>query len=478
MQFRIVFTAVIIATALIVGALILNSRRPLVEVDQPTAQLVRASGKCAECHRQETGAIVHEYEMSVHAQKHVNCLQCHQPVEGQEVLDHRGFQIAKDLTAANCRQCHAAEYEQYLRSRHAAPSWAAVMGDKDFTPEQIAHSEQFNPGAVRRPPNDLVALEGPAAVTSGCAACHDIGKPNPDGTIGSCTQCHARHAASVALARTPETCGQCHMGPDHSQIEIFHESKHGVLFNAQKARMNLDAPPKQLTTADMPVPTCTTCHMSGLNGMKVTHDPGERLSYYLFAPVSEQRPDFPRKQAEMKALCLQCHTQPHVDAYYTRATDVLLATNDKVAQAKAIVDELRAEGLLTPEPFDEEIEFLYFDLWHYFGRTAKHGAFMGGADFVQWHGNYEILHHTVQLQRLAEELRAKKREQGHEPAAASPPSSSGGRKGPGEVAPSNHTPTSRNDAPGNDNPGAAIRPPPSAIPTEQSSATTTPAAEG
>ena len=53
--------------------------------------------------------------------------------------------------------------------------------------------------------------------------------------------------------------------------------------------------------------------------------------------------------------------------------------------------DLRSEGLLTDEPFDEPIEFAYFDFWHYYGRTSKHGAFMGGADYVQWHGNYELL---------------------------------------------------------------------------------------
>ena len=76
-----------------------------------------------------------------------------------------------------------------------------------------------------------------------------------------------------------------------------------------------------------------------------------------------------------------------------------------MAKAKAIVDALRKEGLLTPAPFDEPIEFLYFDLWHYFGRTAKHGAFMGGADFVQWHGNYELLLKMVELEKMAKELR-------------------------------------------------------------------------
>ena len=55
---------------------------------------------------------------------------------------------------------------------------------------------------------------------------------------------------------------------------------------------------------------------------------------------------------------------------------------------------LRKDGLLTAPPFSQPIDFVYFDLWHYYGRTAKHGAFMGGADFVQWHGNYPMLART------------------------------------------------------------------------------------
>ena len=72
--------------------------------------------------------------------------------------------------------------------------------------------------------------------------------------------------------------------------------------------------------------------------------------------------------------------------------------------------KLRDEKLLTPDPFDEPIEFVHFDLWHYFGRTAKHGAFMGGADFVQWHGFYEMNVKLIEMKKLAEELRAARRE--------------------------------------------------------------------
>ncbi|MBI1374131.1 MAG: nitrate reductase [Phycisphaera sp.] len=408
MAFKSVFIATMIATALIVAAFLLHGSRPPTQLDQPSAEFVRATGKCAECHLRETSAIVHQFGRSRHAQLGLTCLECHRPVEGQAKQEHHEFTLAMKVTALNCKQCHPTEYEQYTRSRHAAPAWAAVRGPDDFTAEQVAFAEQHHPGAVKRPANGLALLEGPSAITKGCAQCHSIGKPNPDGSIGTCTQCHSRHNTSIALARSPDTCGQCHMGPDHSQLEIYNESKHGVLFHAQRASLRLDARPKDLSTRDMPVPTCATCHMSGLEGMKVTHDTTERLSYWLFAAVSKKRPTYNGGQAEMKELCLKCHAKSGVDRFYKEAEEVVESTNAKISEATALMDQLRQEGLLTPEPFDEPIEFVNFDLWHYYGRTAKHGAFMGGADFVQWHGNYELLLKYTEMKKMAEELRAEK----------------------------------------------------------------------
>jgi hypothetical protein len=404
-SFRSVVIAVVIGTALLVAAYMVNWYRPRLVTEQPTAALIRASGKCAECHANQQYAIVHEYELSVHARKSVNCLECHQPTQGQRSQDHHSFVIAAQVTAANCRTCHEPVYQQFLRSRHAAPSWAAVYGDKDLTSEQVAFSEQFHPGACKRPPNPLVALEGPAAVTSGCASCHGVGRPNTDGTIGTCTACHTRHTASVEVSRLPTTCGQCHLGPDHSQLEIYEESKHGILFQAQRKWLNLTAEPKKLTTRDMFIPTCATCHLSGLNGLNVTHDPSERLSYLLASEVTDKRPNYARAQAAMKDVCRNCHTQPLIDRVYGEAERVVASTNEKVLAAKAVIDELRKDGVLTGKPFQKPIDFAYFDLWHYFGRTSKHGAFMGGADFVQWHGNYPILKSTAEIKALAGELR-------------------------------------------------------------------------
>src|SRR5215831_3662576 len=180
MNFRAVFIAITIATAMIVAAYLVNSRRPRVVVEQPSAAFVRASGKCAECHLNTQYSVVHEFEMSAHAKKGLNCLDCHQVAQGQKGTNHNGFVINTSVTPANCKNCHEAIYQQFLHSRHAASSWAAVFGDKDFTSDQVAFAEQYQPGGVKRPPNPLATLEGTAATKSGCTACHSVGRPNAD----------------------------------------------------------------------------------------------------------------------------------------------------------------------------------------------------------------------------------------------------------------------------------------------------------
>ncbi|MCH8010792.1 MAG: nitrate reductase [Candidatus Marinimicrobia bacterium] len=405
MTFKNIFISIIFATAMIVAAFMINNARPKIEISQPGPEYVRAVGKCAECHLHETSAIVHQYSMSKHASQNVTCFECHRPQKRQETFNHKGFTLARNLTALNCSQCHSTEYDQFLRSRHGAPAWAAVTGSKGFTAEQIEYAEKYHPGSIMRPVNKLAIAEGKGVMEKGCLACHSVGMPNTDGSIGTCTACHARHSTSVALARQPETCGQCHMGPDHSQLEIYNESKHGVLFALQRKHLNLNASPKKLTTRDMPVPTCATCHMSGLEGMNVTHDVTERLSWWLFSAVSKKRPNYNLGQEAMKNICLKCHAKPQVEEFYREAEVVVHSTNEKVQKSVELIADLRNEGLLTPEPFDEPIEFIAFDLWHYYGRTAKHGAFMGGADFVQWHGNYELLLKMVEMEEIAKKLR-------------------------------------------------------------------------
>src|SRR5215471_1288940 len=161
LSFRSVFIAILIAGALIIGAFLVQRARPRVETDQPNANFVKATGKCAECHSRQQYSIVHEFEMSKHAVKGVTCLDCHQPQKGQEKdrQDHNGFVITAKITPANCRSCHEQIYQEFVRSRHAAPSWAAVYGEAGLSAEQVEFAEKYHLGACKRPANSLVALE-------------------------------------------------------------------------------------------------------------------------------------------------------------------------------------------------------------------------------------------------------------------------------------------------------------------------------
>jgi hypothetical protein len=107
----------------------------------------------------------------------------------------------------------------------------------------------------------------------------------------------------------------------------------------------------------------------------------------------------------MKQICTQCHAPALIDRVYAEAEKVVATTNQRVQTASDIMTSLRKDGVLSGTPFSQPIDFVYFDLWHYDGRTSKHGAFMGGADFIQWHGNYPMLARTVQLKAMAEDLR-------------------------------------------------------------------------
>ena len=107
---------------------------------------------------------------------------------------------------------------------------------------------------VSRKPHTLLAEHMNILLNHGandrCLNCHFAENMeqfvNHDGTPieggNSIDLCHSRHAFSVEQARNPENCGKCHMGPDHPQLEIFEESKHGVAFHANKHKMNMDNP--------------------------------------------------------------------------------------------------------------------------------------------------------------------------------------------------------------------------------------------
>jgi hypothetical protein len=141
--------------------------------------------------------------------------------------------------------------------------------------------------------------------------------------------------------------------------------------------------------------------MSAFGSMGTTHDVGDRLSWYLFAQVSDHRPSWQDNRARMQGVCRECHNQNFIDTLYTNADQAVEAVNDYVKQGDAILQPLKDKSLLTAAPFDEPLDFAAYELWHHWGRTAKFGAWMQGPDYTQWHGVYEMLKSLAELKDLA-----------------------------------------------------------------------------
>ena len=139
---------------------------------------------------------------------------------------------------------------------------------------------------------------------------------------------------------------------------------------------------------------------------------GDRLSWYLAAPISERRPAWQDNAGRMQGVCGECHNQQFIETLYADADAAVERVNEWVVESDEIMAPLKEHGLLTDEPFDEPIDFTYFNLWHHWGRTAKFGVWMDGPDYVQWHGAYEILHDMAELR---EEANNRLEEAGFEP---------------------------------------------------------------
>ncbi|MCE4628602.1 MAG: multiheme cytochrome [Desulfurococcales archaeon] len=275
------------------------------------------------------------------------------------------------------------------------------------------------------------------------------GRVDPDGSLGTCTACHTRHSFSLEEARKPYTCGQCHLGYDHPHIEIYEESKHGNIYDAEGETWNWSSLPWRVGV-DFRAPTCATCHMStiakpdGTIVVKGTHDLRARLVWdqmHFFTYPKPKWPDFtqnaiikggnqltgaglmengvvpegyethfdqapapgefgfPRiakvtytgelkqKRDTMMKVCEQCHSPQWVENYFT-TYDQNLFEYDMVAHyAYNLLQKAYQLGIQnSSNKLDEYMEIMWYYIWHHQGRRWRNGAAMMGPDFAHWFG--------------------------------------------------------------------------------------------
>ena len=353
-------------------------------------QISEAGQQCIACHQTSTPGVVEQWRSSAHAKAGVDCYSCHQAnAKDPATFDHYGQQIAVIVTPNYCARCHAPEAQEFEKSHHARA--AQFIGSLDNMLGEIVEGGPAAVNGCRQCHGSEVKYVGEGKFDSDTWPNSGIGRVNPDGSRGTCAACHGRHAFSSAQARQPENCGKCHMGPDHPQIEIYTESKHGIQFRANIDKMNLGSKSWVVGKDYWSAPTCATCHMSATPNQRVTHDVGDRISFTLRPVVSFKLENWQKRRAVMQDVCFNCHATGWVENFYKQYEGTVELYNEKFARpAKSIMDKLYAANKLTKTPFDEPLEWTYYELWHHQGRRARMGTAMMGPDYTQWHGFYEV----------------------------------------------------------------------------------------
>lgn len=345
--------------------------------------------ECIKCHATTPG-IVSQWQDSAHWNSGVGCYECHQAQPGEpDALDHYGFTVAIIVSPQDCSQCHPEEAAEQAASHHAKAG--DILNTKDGMLGQTVGGEPAVAVGCRQCHGSIIKVNDDGTLDTATWPNTGIGRVNPDGSKGACSACHTRHRFSKEQARQPETCGKCHLGPDHPQKEVYEESKHGILYQAFKDKLNMERPKWVAGEDYYDAPTCATCHMSAAGGQGVTHDVGDRLSWDLRAPVSRRTEGYEQKLEKMQDVCLACHGQPFVDGFYTQLSEFVLFYNEKFAvPARDIRSLLMSEGIISKNDFDDRIDWIYWELWHHEGRRARHGAAMSGPDYAWWHGIYDV----------------------------------------------------------------------------------------
>jgi hydroxylamine dehydrogenase len=429
---------------------------PLAHAYQPFKPAVAQA--CLGCHLKTTPAIVQDWVGGQHAKAKVSCLHCHQAQPGDKDLDRahdkfyvnhqapwqdfkHGAAVSAVITPKDCARCHPGPVKQFAKSKHAGT--LEIIWRIDPWLNQGLTSQVERATGCYQCHGSVLKLDSSGRPDPLTWPNQGVGRVNPDGSQGSCSSCHGRHRFSLAQARKPEACGLCHLGPNHPQMEIYAESKHGAIYHSQGEKWNWQAAPEVWTAGvDYRAPTCAVCHMSGGGGTTATHDVSERLSWELQAPETIRPSSFqpwPSKakwwqaRAKMQGICRQCHSQVWVSSHYFQLDEAVAEYNNLYYKpVRQKLDQLQHEGLLPRDAFfTSPLWVEYYELWNRVGRSARMGAAMMAPDYSWWHGFYECKLRYARFMRRAGQLLAKN-EKGY--VSQKFPGASGNRNPPAAIS--------------------------------------------
>jgi formate-dependent nitrite reductase cytochrome c552 subunit len=386
------------------------------------ADLSDEAQECVDCHEAEVPAMVMDWQSSLHAENGVSCYDCH-VVDAASPMgtmhQETGLKVSVLVPPTVCGQCHSKQVEEFNKSGHFRAYRQQIPKDSLHALTSI-HEGREHPEF------------GGAPNETGCVQCHgteikldENGKPTPetwpnsgvgniypDGSTGSCGVCHTRHSFSNEEARKPYACASCHLGPDHPNIEIYENSKHGHVYKTEGHTWNFDGKPAEWQPGeDYRAPTCASCHMSQVGDLEMTHNVSDRLYWVQWSKSSPVRGsddvmspilgNGPEGRKKMRQVCAACHSPDHTDGFFAQADKAVNLYNEGYYKpALTMLNDLKAKGLLRDNPWTDPFQVKYYYLWHHEGRRARMGATHGAPDYAHWHGFFELMQDLYELEKM------------------------------------------------------------------------------
>jgi hypothetical protein len=401
----------------------------------------------------------------------VGCAECHtsRPQAHADTFEHNGYDIHVVVSPKDCATCHPRETEQYSNNL-MSHAYGNLSGNSLYS--RLKHSiigeSQLSKGKILFGPPDA-AVEADA-----CYYCHGtklevigtavrvtelagelefpkikgwpnqgVGRINLDGSLGSCSACHTRHTFSIAMARKPYTCKECHVGPDVPAYKVYASSKHGNIFSSLHESWSFDTVPWTIGK-DFTAPTCATCHISLLvnNDEEVvverTHQMNNRLPWriygLIYAHPHPQSPDttiirneagqplptgldgkmaskfligegeMAKRTQSMQSACLGCHGTSWVQGHWDKFENTIHQINAETLTATLVMGDIWKHGFAEAldrggNPFDEAVEKKWALAWLFYGNSIRFASSMaGGGDYgVFAGGRYQLSQTIVEL---------------------------------------------------------------------------------
>ncbi|MBU1105112.1 MAG: hypothetical protein KKB51_00490 [Candidatus Riflebacteria bacterium] len=296
-----------------------------------TAQTSDETARCLACHGPRQIKLVEVWENSTHAKHGVGCYECHKadPADPSAKNGHFSFSVHLPVSPRTCAECHPAQYESFASSKHAM-----AFDTISEVPLRTQSPALFEQSCAICHGNDLRMQRG--RPLDNTWPNHGIGRVNTDGSRGNCAACHSHHDDSMARARSPETCGKCHRGDTGPAYESWKASRHGNDWSMTAADVDLNKTGFKPINEPLKRPDCFVCHLAPANETaSATHNPGERLSWYLAVKRSEHREEWGEKRLTMQESCRNCHASTQIDMYYRRFDASVLEFNRLTDEAIA-----------------------------------------------------------------------------------------------------------------------------------------------